>query len=345
MQAVTLSQHGDIHTLSIQERPTPSCRANEVLVRVQAAALNHLDLFVCRGWPGLKLALPHILGSDAAGTVEQIGKKVTTELKVGDAVVIQPALFCGSCEFCQCQQQALCVNLKILGENLPGVYCEYLSLPAENLKPLPQHLSIEEGAAFPLTFLTAWRMLTSLAHVKPGETLLIQGIGGGVATAALLLGVELGCRVLVTSRSQTKLDQACKHGATAGFLSNRESLVDAVRQLTKKRGVDVVVDCVGAATWRASLACLRHGGRLLTCGATTGPHPKTDINRIFSNQLKIFGSTMGSQDEFTTLHRFVCEKVMRPIIDRVFALDEIHAALTRLQAGEQMGKIVLRLPS
>jgi NADPH:quinone reductase-like Zn-dependent oxidoreductase len=360
MKAVILTQHNHVnngHTngkqnVKVEELPIPAGHPIEeahhpILVKLHCGALNHLDLFVQQGWPGLNLKFPHILGSDGAGRIAHLPKRLPQKLKrqfkMDQPVIINPAVYCGNCEFCKKSNPALCVDLKLFGEHMNGTYAEYLSVPASNLAPLPKHLSMQEGAALPLTFVTAWRMLMTQAKIKRHETVLIHGIGGGVALAALQLAKKFGCRVWVSSRSQEKLDRALKLGADKGFIFPDDNFSKTIRQLTDKRGVDVVIDSVGKATWPTSLICLRRGGRLVTCGATTGPIASTDINRVFWNQLTIYGSTMGSAAEFSAMLKFVNQHKIKPLIDKIFPLDQAQKAFERLAAGKQMGKIVLQI--
>jgi NADPH:quinone reductase-like Zn-dependent oxidoreductase len=311
-----------------------------VRVRVRAAALNHLDIFVRNGIPGITLAFPHVMGSDGAGTVESVGDGVTG-VKSGDEVVLNPGISCGTCEFCLRGEHSLCVTFHLVGEHVAGTFAEYVVVPAINARPRPTALSWEEAAAFPLTFLTAWRMLVTKARVRPGESLLVIGIGGGVSLAALQIAKTLGLVVGVTSGSGEKLARARELGADFGIDHSAGDFSREVRRLTGKRGVDIVLDSVGKATWKRSIASLARGGRLLTCGATTGPDPEEDIARIFWNQLTVHGSTMGTHAEFADMLRMVSTGRLRPVVDEVFPLAQAREALRRLEEKRQFGKIVL----
>ena len=342
MQAITMNSHGDASVVTVSDLPEPTLQTGQAKVKLMGAALNHLDLFVRQGWPGLKLEFPHIMGSDGMGEIVDIAAPSSDNLKVGDQVVINPTMSCGSCEFCSSGQDNLCQGFHLIGEHINGTYCEYICVPTKNLVIKPHHLAVEEAAALPLTYVTAYRMLFSLAKLEANQNLLIQGIGGGVAMAMLSLAKSMGANVMVTSRQQDKIDQAIKLGASAGFHSNSSTLAKQVRQHTKGRGVDVVFDSVGKATWDQSLKCLRRGGKLVTCGATTG-NPREDLRRIFWNQLQIFGSSMGNRQEFADMINHVNKHKLKPLVDRSFPLDKASEALTILEAGQQMGKLVLKI--
>ncbi|MGE5248148.1 MAG: zinc-binding dehydrogenase [Verrucomicrobiota bacterium] len=342
MKAAFFREHGGPERVEHGHLPDPTPGAGQVRIRGRAGALNHLDIFVRNGIPGIPVALPHVMGSDGAGTVDATGPGVT-RVKVGDEVVLNPGLNCGECEYCQTGQHSLCVSFRIIGEHTPGTFAEYFVAPAANVYPKPAALSWEEAAAFPLTFLTAWRMLVSKARVHPGESLLIIGIGGGVAVAALQIAKLLGLTVYVTSGSPEKLARAKALGADEGIDHVRADFSKEIRKLTGKRGVDVVLDSVGKATWRQSIAAAARGGRLLTCGATSGPDPQTDLARIFWNQLTVYGSTMGTQAEFAEMLKALAGGKIRPVVDSVFPLDRAREAVETLEAGRQFGKIVLRV--
>lgn len=342
MKAVFFRRHGGPDVIEYGDLPVPSPGPGQVLVRVKAAALNHLDIFVRRGIPGIIVALPHILGSDGAGVVESVGPGVT-RAKPGDEVVLNPGIDCGKCEFCLKGEHSLCVSFHLIGEHIAGTYAEYVVAPEINACPKPAGLSWEEAAAFPLTFLTAWRMLVTKACAKPGETLLIIGIGSGVGVAALRIAKALGLNVLVTSGSAEKLVRAKALGADGGIDHSPGAFSREVRRITGKRGVDIVLDSVGKATWKESIASLARGGKLLTCGATTGSNPEEDIARIFWNQLTVYGSTMGTRSEFADMLGMFRDGRLSPVIDSVFPLSQAKEALDRLEEKRQFGKIVLRV--
>jgi NADPH:quinone reductase-like Zn-dependent oxidoreductase len=341
MKAVYLEKHGGNDVLRMGERPDPEPGPGEVRIRVAAASLNHLDLFVRDGMPGVPIPLPQIPGADAAGTVERLGPGVEG-LEPGQSVLVQPGLFCGRCEFCRSGEQSLCVLFQIVGEHVAGTFAELAVVPARNVFPVPEALSIEEAAAFPLTFETAWRMVIGRARVRPGETVLIHGIGGGAAQAALKIAVMAGARVFVTSGDDGKLSRALAEGAERGINYRTGDVFREVRSSTAKRGVDVVVDSIGEATWLTSLQCVARGGRIVTCGATTGPNPRTEIRQIFWKQISILGSTMANDREFREMLAAVSAGKIRPTVDRVVPFEEFRTAYERLESGAQYGKIVLK---
>jgi NADPH:quinone reductase-like Zn-dependent oxidoreductase len=342
MRAVTIRRHGGPSVVRFETLPDPQPGPGEVLVRLHAAALNHLDIWVRRGIPGLKLAFPHVMGSDGAGTVASTGPDVD-DVSCGDRVLIDPGISCGRCEFCARGDHSLCVSFHLLGEHVHGTWAEFVKVPRENVHPIPPHLSFREAAALPLVFLTAWRMLFTRGRLRAGEDLLVIGVGGGVAGAALRLGLAAGARVIVTSGSPRKLARATRLGAHHTINHARKDFLKEVRRITDGRGVDVCADSVGEATWARSLKCLAKGGRLVTCGATTGALPETDVRRIFWNQLSILGSTMGSRTDFRNMLRFVRNRRIRPVVDSAFPLEEARRAVARMEKGEQFGKIVLRI--
>jgi NADPH:quinone reductase-like Zn-dependent oxidoreductase len=342
MKAAFFRAHGGLEKIEYGDLPDPVPGAGQVRVRVKAGALNHLDIFVRNGIPGIPVPLPHVMGSDGAGVVDSVGPGVT-RVKPGDEVVLNPGINCGDCEFCLKGEHSLCVTFRLLGEHVAGTFAEFVVAPAVNACPRPAALSWEEAAAFPLTFLTAWRMLVTKARVKPGESLLIIGIGGGVAVAALQIARLLGLSVYVTSGSGEKLARAAALGAEAGIDHAKSDFAREIRRITGKRGVDVVLDSVGKATWRQSIAAAARGGRLLTCGATTGPDPETDLGRIFWNQLTVHGSTMGTHAEFAEMLRIFRDGKVKPVVDAVFPLSRAQEAVRHLEEKRQFGKVALRV--
>lgn len=340
MKAAVINAHGDLKQLVVQDLPEPDCAPGEVVLAVKAAALNHLDIWMRKGRAGVSLPMPHILGSDAAGVVCATGDGVT-QWNVGDEVVLNPGLDCGTCEFCLRGQQSECRSFTIVGMGRPGTFAEKVAVPARNLQPRPAHLSWEEAAALPLAYLTAWRMLMTRAQLRPGETVLVHGIGGGVALAALQIARLSGAQVLVTSSSVEKLARAAELGAAHGMRYGGDNWVAEVLEVTEGRGVDIVIDAVGAATWPANIEILRKGGRAVHCGVTTGAKGEINIATLYWKQLTIMGSTMGSHDEFRALLHAVATSGLRPVLDRTFPLDEARAAQGRMESGEQFGKIAL----
>ena len=345
MRALTISANGGLERLEVRrDLPVPSLeRASDVRVRVVTAALNHLDLFVIAGLPGLTIVPPWILGGDAAGIVDAVGPEVRG-VTPGDAVIINPGISCRECEYCREGDHPLCIRYGILGEHLPGTFAEYLTVPAANVRRFdPSRASWEQAAAFPLATLTAWRMVVSRARVTAGEQVLIWGIGGGVAQAALQIAKARGARVWVTSGSDEKLARARDLGADETLNHAQVDVAREVRARTGKRGVDVVIDNVGRESWPKSLGALGKRGRLVTCGGTSGPIVETDVRRMFWNQWTLMGSTMGNDDEFDAITAELDDGRLLPAVDSVFDLEEGRAAFERMQAAEQFGKIVLRI--
>lgn len=348
MRACVLTATGGIDKLEITDVPdAPAPKAGEVRVSIHAAALNHLDLFVAEGLPGGADRLPQIVGADAAGVIESVGPGVTA-VRVGDRVMLNPGISDYSCEFCRAGEHSLCVNYRMLGEHLPGTLAELVTVPVHNVSRAPNlspPLTWAEAAAFSLVTLTAWRMVVTRAQLKAGETALIWGIGGGVSLAALRISKLMGARAIVTSSDDAKLAAAKQLGADVTFNHRTQKVAQEVRALTNKRGVDVVVENVGAATWDDSLRCLRRGGRLVTCGATSGPQVGLDIRRLFWHHWSILGSTMGNAAEYAEIVRRLGQGELRPVVDRVFPLERTHEAYERLAKGEQLGKIVVQVAS
>lgn len=344
MNAVRMHDYGGAEQLFHESCEPPRINEpDEVVVKLKAAAVNHIDIWNRLGATGIIFAMPHILGADGAGVVAEIGPQVEN-VKVGDAVCLYPPTGCGQCEFCRTERDFMCIRLRVLGERLEGTYAQYVKLPAQNCFPIPEGFSFHEAAAFPLVFITVWRMLITNAALKPGETMLIIGVGGGVASAALQVAKKIGARVIVTSRSDEKLERAKILGADDGINHYQENFVTVVHALTDKRGVDVVLDCVGGDVWRQSLASLARGGRLVTCGATAGGQPQDDIAAIVSKQLKIYGSTLGSRREFFQLISFLNASRIKPNIDRIFPLGDAANAQRYVEAAKQFGKVVLEIP-
>ncbi len=327
------------------EVPQPEVRQpDDVLIRIRAAALNRLDLWMTAGLPNVSPTFPFVVGSDGAGVVERVGPAVR-RLRPGDRVMINPGLSCGECPACGGDQEPLCREFRLLGEHLPGTAAEYLVLPAASLAPVPPEMSWAQAAGFSLATLTAWRMLAGRAGLRAGETVLIWGIGGGVALAALQITRLLGGQAIVTSGSDAKLETARTLGAAAALNHGRDDVVAEVRRLTGGQGADVVVDSVGERTWADSLSALRRGGRLVVCGATTGPAAAFDLRRLFWHQWSILGSTMGSRREYAEIVRLAHQGRLWPVVDRVLPLAEGAAAYERMRLGEQTGKLVLEVSS
>ena len=344
MRGLTISANGGLDQIEYREDlAEPQLRApHEVRVRIRAAALNHLDLFVVGGLPGVSITPPWILGSDGMGVVMEVGAAVTG-IAVGDTVVLNPGLSDRTCEHCLNDEQPLCSRFQVLGEHVPGTLAEEIVVPAVNGARIAPDSDPAEAAAFTLATLTAWRMLTTRARVRPTDHVLIWGIGGGVALACLQIAKLLGARVTVTSGSDAKLARARAMGADDTINHTAVDVGREVRARTAKRGVDVVVDSVGEATWTQSLGALGRRGRLVTCGGTSGPMVTTDVRRLFWNQWDILGSTMGSESEFAAVVAHFNAGRLRPPVDRVFALSEGRAAFAHLAAGGQFGKVVVAM--
>jgi NADPH:quinone reductase-like Zn-dependent oxidoreductase len=344
VRALTISAHGGLDRLEYRDDlPVPELRSpTDVRVRIRAAALNRLDLFVIEGLPGVNITAPWIMGGDGAGVVDAVGSAVRG-FTPGDHVVINPGISDRTCEYCERGEQSLCIDYKLLGEHLPGTIAEYVVVPAVNLRAIAPEVPWDLAAALPLATLTAWRMVVTRAAVNERDTVLIWGVGGGVAVAALQIAKLQGARVWVTSGSDAKLERARALGADATFNHNEVDVGREVRALTRKRGVDVVIDNVGQATWKQSLIALGKQGRLVTCGATTGPIVETDVRRLFWNQWSIMGSTMGNDRELDAVMRAFSAGMLVPPLDSVFEMESGRAAFERLASGEQFGKIVIRI--
>ncbi len=343
MRALALDGIGGLDRLALHELPEPALRApDDVLVRVRTVALNRLDLFVAAGLPGVEYRFPHVIGSDAAGVVEAVGSAVDG-LRPGDRVMVNAGLACGRCAACRDGEESLCRSYAVVGEHRPGTLAERIVLPAENLAPVPPEMPWPEAAAFSLATLTAWRMLTMRARLRPGETVLIWGIGGGVAQQLLQVARLLGAQAIVTSSSEPKLELGRRLGAVAAIDHRTADVVAEVKRLTGGRGADVVADSVGQATWERSLRALRRGGRLVICGATTGPAAAFDLRRLFWHQWSVLGSTMGSRREYAEVVRLAHQGRLWPLVDQVVPLDHWQTAIERLAGGEQAGKLVIEV--
>jgi len=340
MKAAVISEHGSLDVLKVKDVPEPTPGPDDVLLKVLCAGLNHLDIWVRKGRPGASLQMPHVLGSDAVGVVESVGERVDS-VAVGDEVVVYPGLGCGHCEFCVRGWQNLCTSFGIIGLSRPGTFAERVAVPAANVHPKPPHLSREEAGGFALAYLTAWHMLVGRARIRAGDTLLIHGIGGGVALCALQLARLLGAEVIVTSSSADKLSRARELGAHSAVNYREEDVPARVKDVTAGRGVDVAFDTVGAATWPLDFTCVRRGGTIVICGITTGPVAETNLQALYWNQLTVLGSTLGSRAELGQMARAVTVNKLRPVVDEVFPLVRARDAMGKMEAGQQFGKLVL----
>jgi NADPH:quinone reductase-like Zn-dependent oxidoreductase len=328
VRAVRIHEDGGPEVLVLEEAPDPVAGPGEVLVRLRASALNHLDIWIRKGLPSVPK--PRILGADGAGVVEAVGEGVDG-FEPGERVVLNPGIEAGG------------GRIHVIGEHGDGTNAELIAVPATNVHPIPDGLSFEEAAAFPLVFETAYRMLVTRAGLREGEWVLAWGIGGGVSTATLAIGKALGAKVIVTSSSEAKLEHARELGADATVNHTTGDVKAAVQEATGGRGADVVVESVGEATWATSLQVAAPGGRITVCGATSGPNPPAALHRVWWKQLSILGSTMGTGEDFAGAYELVASGRARPVVDTVLPLEKIRTAHERLEAGEQLGKIVLTI--
>jgi NADPH:quinone reductase-like Zn-dependent oxidoreductase len=342
MKAARIHQHGGADALAYQDVPDPSLRQDQVLVRVRACALNHLDLFVRTGIPGIRIPLPRILGSDIAGEVLAVGE-LCDRIKVGQRVLLAPGLSCRQCEACLSGRDNLCRRYQVFGYHVDGGYAERIAAPEYSVIPIPETLPFEEAAAVPLVFLTAWHMLMSRARLQPGEDVLVLAASSGVGSAALQIARLFQCRIFATAGSEEKMAKARALGADHVIHHYQSDIASEVKRLTGRRGVDVVVEHVGAATWQKSLDSLAPGARVVTCGATTGFDTRLDLRYLFSKQWSLLGSYMGGMGELHQVLKFVFRGQLKAVIDRTYPLAEVRAAHARLEQKEQFGKVVLTI--
>jgi NADPH:quinone reductase-like Zn-dependent oxidoreductase len=340
MKAVVFEQHGGPEVLQYTEAPDPQIKVNEVLIEVRACALNHLDVWVRGGLPGIEIPLPHILGDDVAGVVREAGELVTWT-KPGDEVMVQPGVSCGHCAECLAGRDNMCDDYDMIGYRRDGGYAELLSVPGVNVIPKPKNLSWPEAAALPLVTLTAWHMLVTQARVQPGEDVLIHAAGSGVGSLGIQIAKLFGARVIATASSDDKLAKARELGADEIVNYTRDDWPKAVKKLTGGRGVDVVFEHTGEATWPGSIVSLKKGGRLVTCGATSGFDARTDLRQVFYRHLTILGSMMGSKAELLTAMKFIKSGRIRAVVDRTLPLAEARKAHELMEDRAQFGKLVL----
>ena len=340
MKAVIFEQHGGPEVLRLAEVPDPQIKANEVLVEVRACALNHLDVWVRNGLPGIKVPLPHILGNDVAGVVRKVGELVTW-VNAGDEVMLQPGVACGHCAECLAGRDNMCDEYDIIGSRRDGGYAELVAVPGSNVIPKPKNLTWEEAAALPLVTLTAWHMLVARADVQPGEYVLVHAAGSGVGSVGIQIAKLRGARVITTASSAEKLTQARELGADETIDYTQEDWPKQVRRLTNGRGVDVVFEHTGAATWPGSILSLKKGGRLVTCGATSGFDAKTDLRHVFYRHLTILGSMMGSKADLLAAMKFIESGQIRAVVDQILPLSEARKAHELMEDRAQFGKLVL----
>jgi NADPH:quinone reductase-like Zn-dependent oxidoreductase len=340
MKAVAFKKHGGPEVLEYGDAPEPEIKANEVLIEVRACALNHLDVWARKGLPGIEIKLPHILGNDIAGVVREAGELVTW-VRAGDEVMLQPGVSCGHCIECLRGQDNLCAEYDILGYRRDGGYAELVAAPGVNVIPKPQSLSWEEAAALPLVTVTAWHMLVTRAEVQPGEDVLIHAAGSGVGSVGIQIAKLRGARVIATASSDEKLQKALELGADDVVNYTREDWPKEVRRLTNRRGVNVVFEHTGAATWPGSIAALSKNGRVVTCGATSGYDAATDLRQIFYRHVTVLGSFMGSKAELLEAMQFVERGSLRAVVDRTLSLREARRAHELMEDRAQFGKLVL----
>jgi len=338
MKAVRIHEFGGPEVLRYEDVPDPQLRKDQILVRVKACALNHLDLWVRGGIPGVKL--PHILGSDIAGEIAATGEYVTG-FRVGQRVLLAPMSFCNHCYQCTTGRQNMCREFTVLGNAVDGGDCELIAVPPVNVIPIPDHLSFEQAASVPLVFLTAWNMLVTRARIRQGQTVLVLGAGSGVGIAAIQIAKLFHARVITTAGDEKKLEKASALGADHGINHYQQKISQEVRRITNKEGVDIVVEHVGAATWEESMKSLKPGGAIVTCGATTGHDVGFDLRFLFTRQLSFLGSYMGGMGELLNALKFVFDGTFKPVVDRTFPLKDTRAAHEYLQSSQMFGKIVL----
>jgi NADPH:quinone reductase-like Zn-dependent oxidoreductase len=341
MKAVRFHEHGGLDVLRYEDAPEPQIQANEVLVKVRACALNHLDLWLRTGVRAWKLPMPHIVGSDISGEVAQTGSLVT-HVKPGDRVLLAPGISCGQCEACWKGLDSACRSYTLFGVMVDGGYAEYVKSPAANVIPIPGDLNFEEAAAVPLVFLTAWHMLFTRAKLQPGEDVLVIGAGSGVGSAAIQIAKLIGCRVIATAGSDAKLTKARELGADEVINHTQQSISEEISRLTGKRGVDVIVEHVGQAVWEDCFNSLATYGRLVTCGVTTGGEVRLDIQALFGRQRTVLGSFMGGKGELMDLLKLIGQRKLKAVIDSVFPLAEAREAQKKMEDRDFFGKILLR---
>jgi NADPH:quinone reductase-like Zn-dependent oxidoreductase len=340
MKAVRFHEHGGVEVLRYEDAPEPRIEANEVLVRVKACALNHLDLWLRAGVRGWMLPMPHIVGSDIAGEVAEVGA-LAARVKPGDRVLLCPGISCGQCEACFKGLDSTCRSYTLFGVMVDGGYAEYVKSPEANVIAIPGDLTFEEAAAVPLVFITAWHMLFTRAGLKPGEEVLVLGAGSGVGSAAIQIAKLVNARVIATAGTDAKLEKARALGADEVINHHRQSIAEEVKRLTAKRGVDIVFEHVGTAVWDACFDSLATNGRLVTCGVTSGPEVKLNLQALFGRQRAIFGSFMGSKGELMDALKFIAQRKLKAVIDSVFPLAEAAAAQTKMEDRDFFGKILL----
>ncbi|MBI4041411.1 MAG: zinc-binding dehydrogenase [Deltaproteobacteria bacterium] len=338
MKAIVFHGFGDPSVLKYESVEVPMLSSHEVLVRVRACALNHLDIWVREGLGDV--SKPHILGSDVSGVIEAVGSEMK-DLEKGQSVLISPGISCGYCEACLTGRDHLCPRYTILGKGIWGGYAEFVKVPRQNILPYPQNLSFEEAACMPLTYLTAWQMLVQKAKIKPGDWVLVLAAGSGIGVAAIQIANLFGARVIATASNKTKLQKAQRLGAEFAINYLEKDFSKEVKDITKGRGVDLVVEHTGAQTWEKSILSAKWGGTIVTCGATSGSEGKTNLAHVYFRQIQILGSTMGSKGTLFEILRHIEAGKLKPVVDKVFPLKEAAQAHQKMMLREQFGKLVL----
>lgn len=340
MKGIVFHEFGGPDKLVYEDIAEPIIGRDEVLVRVKACSINHLDLWVREGIPAYKISLPHISGCDVAGIIEKIGEDVQN-INVGERVIIAPGISCFKCNYCLSGHDNLCLSYRIFGAGTDGGYAEYTKAPAVNIIPIPENLSFEEAAAFPLVFITAWHMLITRCSLRPGQDVLVHAAGSGVGSAAIQIARLAGARVIATAGSDEKLEKAAGIGADETINYTKEDFSKRARALTEGRGVDIVFEHIGPETWDRSILSLAKNGKIVTCGATSGPEAKTDLRYIFSRQLSILGSIMGTRGELLEIARLMGQGRLKSIIDSVHPLKDTREAQKLMLSRKIFGKLVL----
>jgi len=338
MKAVRIHEFGGPEVLHYEDAPDPVPRKDQVLVRVRACAMNHIDLWVRKGLPNVKL--PHILGSDISGEVVEAGEYITA-FAPGQRVLLAPMTFCNHCAKCVAGLQNHCPGFTVLGNLVDGGYCELIAVPAVNVIPIPPNLDFNQAASIPLVFLTAWHMLVGCAGIRPGQAVLVLGANSGVGIAAIQIAKLFRARVIATAGDERKMQLALELGADNVINDYQQEIAQETRKITHKEGVDIVIEHVGAATWEQSLKCLKPGGKLVTCGATTGPQVGIDLRFLFARQLSLLGSYMGTLAELHEVLKHIFQGTLKPVVDHIFPLKEARAAHEYMERSQMFGKIVL----
>ena len=338
MKAVRIHEFGGPEVLRYEDVPEPQLRKDQVLIKVKACALNHLDLFIRKGLPGIKL--PHINGSDVSGDIVQVGEYIT-DLKAGQRVLLAPMTFCNHCVACTSGRQNFCPQFTVLGYMNDGGNAEYIAIPRVNVAPIPDDLTYDEAASVPLVFVTAWHMLVSRCHVKPGDFVLVLGGGSGVGSAAIQICKLFNARVIATAGDENKLEKSRELGADYVIDHYKQKIAEEVKKITNRAMCDIVFEHVGKSTWTESMKSLKPGGQIVTCGATTGPEASFDIRFLFARQLSFLGSFMGTMGDFHEAMKHIFSGKLKAVVDRSFPLREARAAHERLEKSEQFGKVIL----